>query len=44
MCRDDVSAEFVERIKGAAVHLGEVMTFDEFKVWLRSIDTGSVSG
>ena len=29
-----MSAEFITRIEQAAVHLGEVMTIDAFKLWL----------
>lgn len=43
ICRGDVSSDFVERIKAAAVHLGGCMTIDEFKLWLQDIDTGSVT-
>lgn len=34
LCLGEVSAECIDRIKGAAVHLGEVMTISEFRSWL----------
>lgn len=34
ICRGGMSPEFITRIEQAAVHLGEVMTIDAFKLWL----------
>ena len=40
ICRGEVSPEFVERIKAAAAQPGQVMTIDEFNVWLRASTAG----
>lgn len=41
ICRDEVADEFVERVMAAAAQPGQVMTPEEFSVWLDSLGTGS---
>jgi hypothetical protein len=44
ICRDEVADEFVKRVMAAAAQPGQVMTAEEFTMWLDGLDaapTGS---
>lgn len=41
ICRGEVADEFAERVKAVAAQPGQVMTAEEFLMWLGGLDAAS---